>query len=254
MKNMATPPSPTPDVTPEPVPIGEAGRMTGVLFSPKATFENIVARPSWVAPLVVLCVLAIAVIALFGQRVGWRGFLERQFDKDPRVANLTPDQREQRLNAAIKFAPPITYVSVVIGTFLVPVVIAAVMLGAFNLLAGTRLNFKVALAIVSFSWMPLAIHGLLSLILLFVKSPDTIDLEHLVASNPGAFVSSDSPRWMMTLMTSLDAFAIWVIVLMAIGFAAASPKKVTFAKGLTIVVAVWALWVLIHVGWVGALS
>jgi hypothetical protein len=59
---------------------------------------------------------------------------------------------------------------------------------------------------------------------------------------------------MMTLMTSLDAFAIWVIVLMAIGFAAASPKKVTFAKGLTIVVAVWALWVLIHVGWVGALS
>jgi hypothetical protein len=59
---------------------------------------------------------------------------------------------------------------------------------------------------------------------------------------------------MMTLMTSLDAFAIWVIVLMAIGFAAASPKKVSFAKGLTIVAAVWALWVLIHVGWVGALS
>jgi hypothetical protein len=251
---MATPTSPTPELAPEPAPISEIGRMTGVLFSPTPTFENIVARPSWVAPLVVLCVLAIAVIALFGQRVGWRGFLERQFDKDPRVASLTPDQREQRLNAAIKLAPPITYVSVVIGTVLVPVIIAAVMLGAFNLLAGTRLNFKVALAIVSFSWMPLVIHGLLSLILLFLKSPDTIDLEHLVASNPGAFISSDSPRWMMTLMTSLDAFAIWVIVLMAIGFAAASPKKVTFGKGLAIVVAVWALWVLIHVGWVGAFS
>ena len=251
---MATPPSPTPELAPEPAPISEIGRMTGVLFSPTPTFENIVARPSWVAPLVVLCVLAIAVIALFGQRVGWRGFLEHQFDKDPRVANLTPDQREQRLNAAIKFAPPITYVSVVIGTFLVPVVIAAVMLGAFNLLAGTRINFKVALAIVCFSWMPLTIHGLLSLILLFVKSPDTVDLEHLVASNPGAFISSDSPRWMMALLTSFDVFAFWVMVLMAIGFAAASPKKVSFAKGLTIVVAVWALWVLIHVGWVGALS
>jgi len=242
---MATPPSPTPELAPEPAPIGEVGRMTGVLF---------VARPSWFAPLALLCVLAIAVIALFGQRVGWRGFLERQFDKDPRVANLTPDQREQRLNAAIKLAPPITYASLVIGTFLVPVIVAAVMLGAFNLLAGTRLNFKVALAIVSFSWMPLAIHGLLSLILLFVKSPDTVDLEHLVASNPGAFVSSDSPRWMMALLTSFDVFAFWVMVLMAIGFAAASPKKVSFAKGLTIVVAVWALWVLIHVGWVGALS
>ncbi len=249
---MATPPSPTPDLAPEPAPISEIGRMTGVLFAPKPTFENIVARPSWLAPLVFLCVLAIAVIALFGQRVGWRGFMERQFDKNPNTAQMAPDKKEEALDRAVKFAPPITYISVVIGTFLVPVVIAAVMLGAFNLLAGTRLNFKVALAIVSFSWMPLAIHGLLSLILLFLKSPDTIDLEHLVASNPGAFISGDSPRWLMALMTSFDAFAIWSMVLLAIGFSAASPKKVSFGKGLTIVVAVWALWVLIHVGWVGA--
>ncbi|MFZ0036011.1 MAG: YIP1 family protein [Candidatus Acidiferrales bacterium] len=251
---MATPPSSTPDATPQSAPIGEIGRMTGVLFSPKATYDDIVARPTWIAPLILLCVIALAVIALFGQRVGWRGFMERQFDKNPRTANMPADQREKALDNAVKFAPPITYISVAIATLIVPVIIAAVMLGAFNLLAGTRLNFKVALAIVSFSWMPLVIHGLLSLILLFLKSPDTIDLEHLVGSNPGAFISSDSARWLMALMTSFDIFAFWVMVLMAIGFSAASPKKVTFGKGLTIVVAVWALWVLIHVGWVGAFS
>jgi hypothetical protein len=254
MKDMATPPSTTPELAAEAAPIGEIGRMTGVLFSPKATFDDIVARPSWVVPLVFLCVMAIAVIAVFGQRVGWRGFMERQFDKNPRTANMPADQREQALNNAVKFAPPITYATVVIATFLVPVIVAAVMLGAFNLLAGTRLNFKVALAIVSFSWIPLAIHGLLSLILLFLKSPDTIDLEHLVGSNPGAYISSDSPRWMMALLTSFDVFSFWVMILMAIGFSAANPKKISFGKGLTIVVAVWALWVLIHVGWVGAFS
>ena len=78
---MATPPSTTPELAAEAAPIGEIGRMTGVLFSPKATFDHIVARPSWVVPLVFLCVMAIAVIAVFGQRVGWRGFMERQFDK-----------------------------------------------------------------------------------------------------------------------------------------------------------------------------
>jgi len=252
---MTTTPIPEAGNTAEqPAPIGAVGRMSGVLISPKPTFENIVARPSWFAPLAVLCVLSIAIIAIFSQRVGWRGLLERQFEKNPRTANLPPDQREQALDRAVKFAPPFTYAAVAIGTFLYPVIAAAVMLGAFNLLAGARLNYKTALGVVAHSWMPFFVAGLLALILLFVKSPDSIDLEHLVASNPGAFLSDDSPRWLMTLLTSLDLFTFWVLILQGIGFSAANPKKVSFAKGLTIVMAAWAVYVLVKVAWVGAFS
>jgi Yip1 domain len=237
-----------------PAPIGAIGRMSGVLISPRPTYENIVARPSWFAPLAVLCVLSIAIIAVFSQRVGWRGFLERQFEKNPRTANMPPDQRELALDRAVKVAPPFTYAAVAIGTFLYPVIAAAVLLGAFNLLAGARLNFETVMGIVSYSWMPFFIAGVLAMILLFLKSPDSIDLEHLVASNPGAFISDDSPKWMMTLLTSLDIFTFWVLILQGIGFSAANPKKVSFAKGLTIVVAVWAIYVLAKVAWVGAFS
>jgi len=251
---MATPDTPMPVPAAEPAPIGEIGRMTGVLVNPKPTYDDIVARPSWLAPLALLAILSIVVIAVFGQRVGWRSLVERRLAQNPQADQMKAEDRERALNFWSKYGTYIIGASGVFFLVLGTVITAGVLLGVFNLIAGTRLNYKTALAIVSFSWMPFAIHGLLSLILLFVKSPDTIDIEHLVTSNPGAILSSDSAKWLMALLTSLDIFAFWMLVLQAIGFAAASPKKVSFAKGLSIVVIVWAIWVLIRVGWVGAFS
>ncbi len=248
---MATPESPTPAA---PATIGDVGRLTGVLFSPSATYKDIVSRPTWLTPLLLLLVLSIAVIATFSMRVGWRSFMEKQFDKNPRMAQMSPADREKALDNALKFTPPIVYISVVFGTFLAPVVVGAILMGAFNLMAGTRVNFKTALAIVAFSWVPFLIHGLLSLLLLYLKSPDAIDLEHLVASNPGAFLSSDSAKWLMTLATAFDVFTLWAIVLEGIGFSAANPKKLSVAKAVTIVLVVWAIFVGIKVAWAAAFS
>ena len=254
---MATPTTPESSVPLAPTPpakMNDFARVAGVLFNPRATFQDIVERPSWLVPLALLLVLTVAVIALFGQRVGWRPFLEKQFDKDPRISQLSPEDRDKAMDRAVKFTPPIVYAAAVIGTFIAPIVVAAVMLLAFNLLASARINFKTAFAIVAFSWMPYLIHGLLSILLLFLKSPDSIDLEHLVASNPGAFLSSDSAKWLMTLGTAFDIFTFWVIALQGLGFSTAEPKKISFAKGLTIVAIVWAIYVAVKVGWVGAFS
>jgi Yip1 domain len=254
---MATPTTPESSMPIAPAPpakMNDFARVVGVLFNPRATYQDIVARPTWLVPLVLLMILAVAVIALFSQRVGWRSFMEKQFDKDPRISQLSPEDRDKAMDRAVKFTPPIVYAAAVVGTFIAPVVVAAVMLLAFNLLAGARITYKTAFAIVAFSWMPYLIHALLSILLLFLKSPDTIDLEHLVASNPGAFLSSDSAKWLMTLGTSLDIFTIWAIVLQGVGFSAAEPKKISFAKGVTIVAIVWAIYVAVRVGWVGAFS
>jgi len=70
----------------------------------------------------------------------------------------------------------------------------------------------------------------------------------------GAFLSGDSPHWLMTLGTSLNLFVFWTIGLMGIGYSAASPKKISIGKGIAIVVICWALFTLAKVGWVGAFS
>ena len=128
------------------------------------------------------------------------------------------------------------------------------LLGGMNLMAGARINFKTSMAIVSYSWTPFIISGLIGILLLFIKPPDTIELEHLVASNVAAFLPDDAPKWLESLGMSIDFFSFWVIALQAIGFSAASPKKLTFGKSLAIILLVWAIYVLFKSGLAGAFS
>lgn len=240
---------PTPDASEA---VSSVGRVVGALFSPKTTFESIVRRPTWLVPLLLLALLSIGVTALFSQRVGWRTFMEREIATNAsaqrRMEQVPADQKEQVLNQQAKFAGVIGYVAAVLGPVVGAVIVAAVLLAAFNLLSGAKTNFVTALAIVSYSWVPLLISGLLGIVILFVKDPSTIDIKNLVASNPGALLSDDSPKWLVTLLTSLDIFAFWVMALQALGFSATNPKKISFAKAFGTIFTVWLLYVLVRVG------
>ena len=199
-------------------------------------------------------VLSVIIVAVFGQRVGWRGLVEKKLAESPRTADMPADQKAEALERGAKFAPIVAYVSTVVAVPIAALLVAAVLMGVFNLVAGARVNFLQSLGIVTYAWTPGIIGAIIGLILLFVKAPDTINIENLVADNVGAFLSGDSPHWLMTLGTSLNLFVFWNIALMGVGYSAASPKKVSIGKGIAIVAICWALFTLIKVGWVGAFS
>ena len=223
---MTTPPNAVENATPQPARMGDFARLTGVLFNPKATYEDIAAKPSWALPLVIIVVLSVVIVAIFGQRVGWRGLVEKKLAESPRTADMPADQKAEALERGAKFAPIVAYVSTVVAVPIAALLVAAVLMGVFNLVAGARVNFLQSLGIVTYAWTPGIIGAIIGLILLFVKAPDTINIENLVADNLGAFLSGDSPHWLMTLGTSLNLFVFWNIALMGVGYSAASPKKV----------------------------
>jgi Yip1 domain len=247
--------------TPSPVAQGSDssfGRIIGVLFSPKPTFESIVRRPTWVLPLILIVCVSVTVIFIFGHRVGWRDFMVRQDQQSARtqkqMESMTAEQREKMIDTQTKWASIITYPAVVLGTFIYAVIIAAVLMLVFNLIYGTKIGFVPSLAIVAHSWVPGIIGGLLAILILFLKDPSTVDLNHLVASNGGAFLADDSAKWLVTLLTAFDLFAFWNMILMAFGFSAADPKKISFGKALGTVVGVWLIYVIVKVGLVAAFS
>lgn len=241
-----------------PASVGSFGRVFGALFNPKATFESIAQRPTWVLPLLFLFLISVAIVAIFGQRVGWRPLLERQIANNPRaekqMEQLPPEKREQVLNQQAKFAPIFGYVAVIVFTFGGAVVVAAIFLAAFNVVSGTKIGFSTSLGIVAHSWMPYLVSGLLGILILFIKDPSTIDIEHLVASNPGALLADNSPKWLVSLLTSLDVFTFWGLVLQGVGYSATNPKKIPFGKAFGTVLAVWAFYVIVKVGLAAAFS
>lgn len=247
--------------TPSPAPTGSDnsfGRIFGAIFSPKPTFESIARRPTWIAPLILIIVVSTLVIAVFGQRVGWRNFMIRQNQQSSRaqkqMEQMTPDQREHMLDQQTKIAPIFGYVGVIVGTIIGALLVAAVLMVVFNLSSGSKVPFVTSLGIVSYSWVPAIIGGLLGILIMFIKDPATVDIEHLVASNVGAFVSDDLPKWLVTLLTSFDIFVFWTMILMALGYSAADPKKISFGKALVTIAIVWIFYIAVKVGFTAAFS
>lgn len=234
--------------------VSSIGRIFGAIFSPKATFESIARRPTWILPIVLSCLVFLGTVGLFGHRGGWPSYFEKQVASNNRFQEMPKDQRQRVLAAQLKYGPPVAYVEGVIAPLLGALVMAAILLGLFKGLAGAQFGFKTSLGIVAYAWVPNLISGLLGILVIALKDPATVDLQNVVASNASVFVSSDSARWLTGLLGSIDIFSFWVMFLLAIGYSAAAPKKLSTGKAFAWIFSVWLIYVLAKVGLLAAFA
>jgi len=229
-------------------------RAFGVLFSPGKTYADIVRKPSWALPMVLVTILSIAVSFAINQRINWREFISQQIEKNPRAAQLSDAQKEQQIEAGAKFTPYFTYGAGTVGPILGMLTIGLIMWGAFSLLGGASTNFETSLAIMAHASMTAIISSPLFILILYLKDPGTVDLENPIATNIAAILPEDSAKWLVALCKSFDIFTFWTLILLAIGFAATTPKKLKGAKPFVIAFSVWAVYVVLRVGWAFAFS
>jgi hypothetical protein len=244
--SMATTPIPAPEAQ---AIISPAGRIFGVLFSPKSTFEDIVRKPSWIAPVLVSTVLSIIAVVALNQRMNWREYIAQQIEKSPRAAQMSADQKQQQADVGTKVTVAIVYVAGVVVPVLFALLVGLVMMGAYNLFAGAGARFSTALSIVAHAALVGIVSTPLFLLVLFLKTPGTIDPENPMATNLGALLPDESAKWLVTLCKSFDIFTIWTLILVAIGFAAVNPRKLKGSKSFVIAFGVWAAFVACRVGW-----
>lgn len=235
-----------------PQSMGAFARVFGALFSPRATFEDIARKPSWLLPVIIFIIINCSVTAVFTQRVGWRAFMEKQNLQNRRtqqqMAQMTPERQQHMLDVQVKIAPIIGYVGGAVGFPIVTLIIAAIFMGIFNATSGAALNFKSSFGIVTHAYLPFVIPGLLGILVMYLKPPDTVDIQNLVASNVAALMSNSVPQWLQSIGRSIDVFTFWVLGLTAFGYAVARPKKLTMGTALAWVAGVWVVYVLIKAG------
>lgn len=235
-----------------PQSMSAVARVFGALFSPRATFEDIARKPGWLLPVIILIIINLAVIGIFNNHVGWRAFIEKQDLQSRRaqqqMAQMTPQQKEKMIELQVKIAPIFGYIAGVVGTPIVFLIIGAIFMGIFNATASAALDFKTSFSIAAHAWMPLSLIGLLGILIMYLKPPDTVNIQNLVASNVGALLSNSAPAWEQTLCGSLDIFSFWTLGLLALGYSVARPKKLKMGTTLGWVIGVWAAFLLIRVG------
>lgn len=248
---MVTTATPAPET---PAPMSAFGRIIGVLINPKPTFTDIARRPSWLLPIALLSILGLGVGALMNQRIDWGSYIRQQAEKDSRFAQLSEDQKQQRLGMGARIAPVSAYLFGFFGAGVFALILTLVYWGAFNLFAGAGLGFGGSFGTVSHAMVPSGLASLLALVTLYFKRFGEVDPEHMLATSVGAFLESDAPKWLKSLGGSLDLFWIWILVLLAVGFAAANPKKISAGKAFGVVLGLWLVWLVVKVGWAAAFS
>jgi Yip1 domain len=231
------------------VPVNHFGRIIGVFISPKQTFASIAERPSWIAPLLLSIVLATAVGALLNTKMNWGEYIRHKAEENPRFSQLSEEGKDQALAGQIKFWSGFSYA---IGVVIVPcsaLLFSLMYWGAFNLFRGADLRYGKAFGITAHAFLPSVLSSILALIILPLKSYGDVDPESIVATSLKAYLPESAPKPLAALGSSLELFWIWCLVLVAIGFAAANPKKIKPGASFGIVFGLWAIWVLAKVAW-----
>lgn len=192
--------------------------------------------------MVVLLLTGLVLNFALASHTNWTEVSRQQIEKSKfassQIDRLDDAKKAEAYDRAAKQNKIGRYVRGVIGWPLLLLFATAIYFGAYRLVGGARVTFGLSFALVAFAHLPMALKELLGALVTMLKDPSAIDPENYLASNPAALLGPDTPTWQMVPLASLDVFAIWTLLLVAVAFAAADPKKLPFGKSVGIAVSV----------------
>ncbi len=227
----------------------ELARLAGVFWDPRPVYADLAARPRWWAPILLTTLAALAFLAAFSNRVGWEQFLEQEFRTNSRLQQLPAEQQREIIARQAKIVGVTSYAGAVVGTVGVCLLVAGIFLFVFRSLAGAELSFRQSLSITAYSFLPHAVASALAIVVVTQADPADFDLRNPLMLNASWLVRSESaPAWLRTLAASFDLFAIWTLLLLALGYSVAA-GKLAYRKSLALVLAVWGFYVALKTAW-----
>ena len=223
-------------------PMSLFSRAIGMITSPKATFEKVVAVPRPVGILLlVVVVMALASALPQFTAAGQQAILDMQMRAMEARGPVSPQAAE----GFQRFAPYLPYVTIVSSFIFIPIVclfVTALYWGFFNVVLGGTATFKQVLATVTHAQVIPAIGLVAALPFMMVKPIMTMGGPFSL----GALMPMlEQGSRLATFLSNLSLFNIWGVFVNAIGLAVLYRKKTT---GIFIVL------LIIHLGFIYLMS
>jgi hypothetical protein len=191
-----------------PAPKSLPARFFGIIFSPRETYESIVAHPKWFGMLAT-CVIAGAVL------VG--GFMFTQVGQDAWLDTVTAsrqmtDQQVQAFERMASYAGYFAIGQMLVALPLMLLVMAGILFAVFNAALGGQASFKQVFTVVVHAG-PIGVVGqLFSMPLNYARGTLTS------AANLGSLLPMlDANSFPAHFLGAIDFFLVWQFIVLAIG-------------------------------------
>jgi Yip1 domain len=209
-----------------PPPMSVMERLGGIFYEPSRVFQNLKAHPHWLAAFLVISILTIAYAAAFTQRLTPERIVSYTADKMAETPFIPPQAVQQAREDGLEQAKnPVQRVGTAIKTFVgvfafMAFLAALYMVGV--LVFGGRINFWQAFAALMFASLPIVVlQKVISLILLYIKSPDDIHpimgQETLVQDNLGLLFTPAEHPVLFVAASFIGLFSFYGLWLKATG-------------------------------------
>jgi hypothetical protein len=246
---------PAAEVTPG---LSQGQRLTNIFTAPSKTFEDIKnGHRSWWLPFIIYAVLGFAFYGVIEAKVGMRQVSENQVKLSPKaeeqMAQLTPEQREQRMKISTTITQGI-FIAGPVFLLAMGAIISLVLLGTINFVFGGKAKFGSVLAVWMYAMMPSCIKTILGIVVLFAgTAPDSFNIKNFAPTNLGAFMNPmETNPGLYSLLSLIDFVTIWTLALVGIGVAIVAGTKRT--SGYIASFGWWALVVIVGAGFAAAFS
>ena len=195
-------------------------RLIGVIFSPRATYQAIVARPKALGALAItIGLMAVTEGAFFSTQVMREVLLDQQVKTIESFGVNINDQAYERMEQGISRAAYTTPISLVVGIPIVAAILAAIILGIWGMLMGGTGTFKQVYAILAHSGAIFALSVLFAM-------PLSYATHRMAGANLGVFVPMlEETSFLARFLGAIDLFFVWWSINVAIGVGVLFKKK-----------------------------
>ena len=234
-------------------PLTEVERVVDTFIAPSKTFTDIRRNANWIVPWVLMSVFGLALVFVVDKKLSMETAYENQMRQSPKqmdkIDQMPPDQKANAMRIGASITRYFAYASPVLTIIFVGVV-AAVLMATFNFGFGAEVKFKQAMAISMYAFLPSIIKSLIATAVVGAGAAEGFTFQNPVASNLGGLVDPNSSHFLYSVLSSIDAFNIWILILTGIGYSCVT--KVKRGTCMAVVFGWWAVVTLVG-GGIGAL-
>jgi hypothetical protein len=241
----------------ENVEMSEVSTLTNIFFEPGRTFLSFVTKPRFLMAATLSIIAMVTYSLFFNQKIGeerMARFIAQQIEKNPQVESMSKEDKQKIVDQQVKFAS--------FGKYIAPIFLIIYFLlgGLIYWLAGNAMGgngtFLKGLSVLVYSSFPIwLVWAICNLIVLFLKSPDEIDIGMsqggVLSTNLSFLIDGKAMPVLATILGTFDVFKIWGWILAAIGLRLVCKLSSTSAWAIVLILGLVALAVKVLLALVG---
>ncbi len=215
-------------------------RLIKIFTDPVAVFQDLRNHPTWILPLILIILMTVVfTVATKDQMLEYR----KQMIYDS--TKMTEEMKDRAIEQIENMSPSAYYIQSVVGSVigiaLIYSITAGVLLLVGNFFLGGHASFKQIFSLYLWTNMVSLIEMPVKMILILQKNTAEVYTSLALLLDP-----AQSKTFLFQLLNAIDIFAIWKVILLAIGFSIV--YRFSAKKSYITIVSLYIIYVLISIG------